>query len=132
MTTHPPESTDRLDRIEQILETVVTQQAELTARQTAFQTQLERQNEELTARQVAFQAQLERQNEDLDREFEFIGTSLGRLEQQIASLAQQAEQDRNQASIDRAEFRSTVEQLLQVLTQQLNGNGGRSGCPPEG
>lgn len=37
---------------------------------------------------------------------------------------QQAEQDRSQAQIDRAEFRTTVTQLLQVLTRQFNGNGG--------
>lgn len=41
----------------------------------------------------------------------------------VESLAQQAAQDRSQAEIDRAEFRSTVTQLLEVLTQQFNGNG---------
>ena len=38
-------------------------------------------------------------------------------------LAEQAERDRNQANLDRAEFRSTVEGILNALTQRFNGNG---------
>ena len=52
-----------------------------------------------------------------------LAHQIDRNSQQIAQQGQQAEQDRSQAAIDRAEFRSTVERLLEVLVQQNNGNG---------
>lgn len=53
----------------------------------------------------------------------YLADTVAELSVTVESLAQQAAQDRSQAAIDRAEFRTTVEQLLQVLTQRFNGNG---------
>jgi len=56
-----------------------------------------------------------------------LTTQVSELSVTVESLAQEAAQDRSQAQIDRAEFRSTVQQLLEVLTRQFNGNGRNDG-----
>jgi hypothetical protein len=48
---------------------------------------------------------------------------MGGLAIQMEKMIQQAEQDRSKAAIDRADFRSTVQQLLEVLSQQFTSNG---------
>ncbi|MGG6269624.1 hypothetical protein ACQ4M3_29650 [Leptolyngbya sp. AN03gr2] len=45
------------------------------------------------------------------------------FQDRMQELAEQAERDRNQANLDRAEFRTTVEGILNALTQRFNGNG---------
>lgn len=56
-----------------------------------------------------------------------LALEVGELRMSLEITAQQAEQDRSQAQIDRAEFRTTVTQLLEVLTRQFNGNGRSEG-----
>lgn len=56
---------------------------------------------------------------NLDR----LTSEVGKLRIMMEITFRQAEQDRSQAQIDRAEFRSTVQQLLETLTRQFNGNG---------
>lgn len=113
------QNNDRLDRIETILE-------------------------RLAQRQEQFQLQLERQNEDLDREFEFIGSSLGRLERQVAEvstrvdtvaakvdvvaarvdvLATRLDESVRQADLDRQMFVNAIERLIELLNQQFTSNG---------
>jgi len=41
----------------------------------------------------------------------------------LTEQAEQAERDRNQANIERAEFRTTVRDILDALTQRFSGNG---------
>jgi chromosome segregation ATPase len=82
--------------------------------------------EQLTMRMDRVEAQLEELRatvSELRATVSELSTEVGRVMLGMELLSQQAEQDRNQAAIDRAEFRSTVEQLLRVLTQQFNGNG---------
>jgi hypothetical protein len=50
-----------------------------------------------------------------------LATQIANLALQLEQQLQQGKQDRSQAAIDRAEFCSTVESLLQVLAQQYNG-----------
>lgn len=106
------QNNDRLDRIETILE-------------------------RLAQRQEQFQLQLERQNADLDREFEFIGSSLGRLERQVAEvstrvdvvaarvdvLATRLDESVRQADLDRQMFVNAIERLIELLNQQFTSNG---------
>ena len=68
--------------------------------------------------------------QEINANFEYLGSETGKLinslvdlRQQMAEYAQRAEQDRSQAAIDRAEFRSTVDRLLQVLTERFTRNG---------
>lgn len=79
--------TERLDRIERILEVVATQQ------------------------QVNTQA------------INQLTADIGGLALQIEQMSRGAEQDRSQAAIDRAEFRTTVQGILDALTQRFNSNG---------
>jgi len=81
--------------------------------------QLAHRIDSLSASQDRTQQLLERLGARVDQLTSDVLGLAAQLEQQ----AQLAEQDRNQAAIDRAEFRSTVEQLLQVLVQRFNGNG---------
>jgi len=68
--------------------------------------------------------------QDLSYGFDEMGNRVDRLTEQMGGLAiqmegmiQQAEQDRSQAAIDRADFRSTFQQLLEVLNQRFTSNG---------
>jgi chromosome segregation ATPase len=86
--------------------------------------------EALAQSQIRTDERIERLSDELDDVARDAARMIGDLGQQIQSLSntvaqqgQQAEQDRSQAAIDRAEFRSTVERLLEVLVQQNNGNG---------
>ncbi|MBD2091342.1 hypothetical protein H6F67_15960 [Microcoleus sp. FACHB-1515] len=71
--------------------------------------------------------QLTERVDQLTERVDQLSTQVSELSITVESLAQQAVQDRSQAEIDRAEFRSTVTQLLEVLTQQFNGNGRSEG-----
>ncbi|MGI0485739.1 hypothetical protein ACN4EK_09905 [Pantanalinema rosaneae CENA516] len=94
-------SAERLDRIERILEAVV----------------------------VSNQGSSER----LDRIEAIVGSntrSIERLTADVEGLALQmeqmmrsAEQDRSQAALDRTEFRTTVQAILDAWTQRCGGNG---------
>jgi DNA repair exonuclease SbcCD ATPase subunit len=106
------QSSDRLDRVERLLEN-------LAERQARFQQQMEQDRAEMNAN-----------HEYLGSEIGQLMRGLGELRQQVSAvtnrvdtLAQQAEQDRSQAAIDRAEFRSTVQQILDALTQRFSSNG---------
>ncbi|HEY9662553.1 MAG TPA: hypothetical protein V6C65_29215, partial [Allocoleopsis sp.] len=74
-------------------------------------------------RQTQFQAEIDANHEFIGSEIGQLTRNIASLQQQINTLVQEGQQDRSQAAIDRAEFRSTVEQLLRVLTQQFNANG---------
>jgi len=146
--------TDRLDRIEAILERLSERQGQtqesldrtnatidrLAERQNQTQESLDRTNatiDRLAKQQDRTQMQLDQVAEQQDRiqqemnaNFEFLGSEVGQLirglvelRQQVADFGQLVEQDRSQAAIDRAEFRSTVEQLLRVLTERFTRNG---------
>lgn len=85
---------ERLDRIERILEAVAAQP------------------------QVNTQA-IENNTRSIDR----VTTDIEGLALQMEQMLRSAEQDRAQAAIDRAEFRSTVQVILDTWTQRFGGNG---------
>ncbi|NJL21161.1 MAG: hypothetical protein HC895_10640 [Leptolyngbyaceae cyanobacterium SM1_3_5] len=109
----------RLDRVAVQQELNTSAIALLGERQDRTQQQLD-----------ALSIKLDRLTERVDRLTERVDRLTERVDElsiTVESLAQQAAQDRSQAEIDRAEFRSTVTQLLEVLTQQFNGNGQNEG-----
>jgi predicted metal-dependent hydrolase len=57
------------------------------------------------------------------QQLDALTTEVSEMRVLMEASFQQAEQDRSQAAFDRAEFRTTVTQLLEVLTRQFNGNG---------
>ena len=73
----------------------------------------------LTTAQQRTQQQLDALSGNVDR----LSGEISEMRVLMEASFQQAEQDRSQAAIDRAEFRTTVTQLLEVLTRQFNGNG---------
>jgi hypothetical protein len=52
-----------------------------------------------------------------------VTEQMGGLAIQVEGMLRSAEQERSQAALDRAEFHSTVQQLLEVLTQRFTSNG---------
>lgn len=61
--------------------------------------------------------------ESADRRIDRLSEKLDRLTDRVDLLTASQEQLVSQAAIDRAEFRSTVTQMLEMLTQRFNGNG---------
>jgi chromosome segregation ATPase len=96
------------------------------------QDRTERNLERLSERQDRTQQQVDRTSATVDRlgeRVDQLGVKVDQVTEQMGGLAIQmeemlrnAEQDRSQAAIDRAEFRSTVQQLLEVLSQRLTSN----------
>lgn len=86
--------TERLDRVEQLLV-------------------------EIAERQLTFQEQLSQTRQTAEDAVQMV-LDLGDI---VRHQGEQAEQDRSQAAIDRAEFRSTVNQLLERLVERFNTNG---------
>lgn len=72
--------------------------------------------ENLAERQVAFQDEMNANHEAIGAEIGQLTRGIAELKQQVSTLATNAERDREQ-------FRGVVERLLQVLTNQINGNG---------
>ncbi len=106
MTTNPP---DRLDRIEAILD-------RLTERQVASESKIDR----------LIEGQGE-SNSKIDRLIEGQQQTQNQIDALLAlhdGLEQRLEQERNQAEIDRREFRSTVDALLDALRDRFTSNGG--------
>lgn len=52
-----------------------------------------------------------------------LTTDIGGLAEQIEQMSREAQQDRSQAAIDRAEFRGTIQTILDAWTQRFGGNG---------
>lgn len=100
--------TEKQDRTQQQLDTLSGRFDQLTSKVD----QLTDRVDQLTTAQTRTQQQLDQ-----------LTTEVSELRFTMEAAFVQAEQDRNQAAIDRAEFRTTVTQLLQVLTQRFNGNG---------
>lgn len=83
---------------------------------------------------LEFQIQFERQHEELDREFEFIGTALSRLERQVSEVSSRVDavtarvdESVRQADLDRRMFVNAVERLIEILNQQFTSNGSGEG-----
>lgn len=133
-----------LDEIRSILREVAVQQRESLTRFERIDQQREQERQEWTERLARIErlvevnstaiAELRNENTEmrvaLHEEIETVVqliTTLGEYVGQQAEQAQrdreQAERDRNQAAIDRAEFRSTVQGILDALTQRFSGNG---------
>lgn len=111
--------TERLDRIEAVLDRMAERQDRMQEGLSQTNATIDR----LTERQ-------DRMQQEMYANFEYLGSETGKLirsvvdlRQQMAEYAQRAEQDRSQAAIDRAEFRSTVDRILQVLTERFTHNG---------
>jgi hypothetical protein len=98
-------SSDRLDRIEALME----QQAEESIRQAARWAET-RQIVESNARAIAANS------DAMARQREELRANVTDLVSMITASAEQAE-------IDRAEFRATVRQLLETLNQRFTSNG---------
>jgi outer membrane murein-binding lipoprotein Lpp len=129
--------TSRLDRLEALAERILlsiegqqveivglkesiqSQQAEMDANFEFIGTELGGLQRQITEGFRQSQQQIDRLTVTVER----VSNDVARISNDVEGIAQQAEQDRSQAAIDRAEFRSTVEQLLAVLTQRFNGNG---------
>jgi outer membrane murein-binding lipoprotein Lpp len=132
----PANEKSRLDRLEDIAAILVTH-AEATDRRIdqlveshlllRQDVQLQGANiDRLTANVQLQGANIDRLTANVDRlgiRVDQLTEDVGNLAIQLEEQAQQSEQDRSQAAIDRADFRSTVDRLLEVLTQQHNGNG---------
>jgi hypothetical protein len=119
-----------IDRTQQQLDSLALSQREASDRtqqqlDALAVAQLEERDQRLALREdheILFQA-VQQANRTIAENTKQLNATIYGLAEQLEQQAQLAEQDRNQAAIDRAEFRSTVTQLLQVLTQQMNGNG---------
>lgn len=101
-------SEDRLDRIERILEAVAV------SNQTAI-TRLDR-LETLVASNASA---IESNNQAITQ----LTADVGGLALQIEQMSREAQQDRSQAAIDRAEFRTTIQTVLDSWTQRFGSNG---------
>lgn len=117
------------EQIDRQLDALAANQIEERDRRLEFRDELEAlfQSIQQTDRNVA---QLGERVNQLTTNVDRLTADVGELRSGIGEMAtqmelqfEQTEQDRSQAAIDRAEFRSTVEQLLQVLRQSFNGNG---------
>lgn len=126
MTDQPP---DRLDRMEHMLAVLITHTDATDRRinQLADNQLLIQQDLSLLTNR------LDRLGGRVDQLTDGVNRLTGRVEQvsdrvdqvaaTIEAIGQQAEQDRSQAAIDRAEFRSTVQQILDALQVRFGGNG---------
>ncbi|MBW4694986.1 MAG: hypothetical protein KME27_24820 [Lyngbya sp. HA4199-MV5] len=99
---------DRLDRIEEMLAVLITH-TDAT----------DRRINQLTENQLLLQQDISLLVHRVDR----LGDRVDQVATTIEAIGQQAEQDRSQAAIDRAEFRSTVQQILEALQASFGGNG---------
>lgn len=128
--TNPP---DRLDRIEEILASLAASQAE--ERDRRIELRLDFENEaELRAEA---RERLSRIEQLVDSNARAIAANSDAAAQQREEIAQQRAEMRasvtdlvnmitsqaDQAEIDRAEFRATVQQILEALTQRFTSNG---------
>lgn len=87
-------SEERLDRIERILEAVASQQQTNTRA-------------------------IEANNQAVSQ----LTADIGGLALQIEQMIRSAEQDRSQAALDRAEFRTTIQTILDAWTERFGRNG---------
>jgi alkyl sulfatase BDS1-like metallo-beta-lactamase superfamily hydrolase len=82
----------------------------------AVRTELRTEVESVVQMIIALSETVREQAEQTDR-------SISNLRETIRQQSEQAERDRAQAAIDRAEFRTTVEGILNALTERFSGNG---------
>ncbi len=99
---------ERLDRIESLLE-------QLTKAQVKAQQQITSNARAIEANSNAI-AELRASQQEFTASIEDVVGMVGSLGQSIEQVSQQADQDR-------LEFRSTVRSLLEALTQRFSGNG---------
>jgi methyl-accepting chemotaxis protein len=114
MTNSVPERLDRVD-VEDDLETVKEIMLIVARRCESIseaQDRTQRHLDQLTVRMDQLTVRVDQ-----------LSDHMGGLAIQMEEMSQQAAQDRSQAAIDRAEFRSTVQQLLDVLSQRFSSNG---------
>jgi uncharacterized protein involved in exopolysaccharide biosynthesis len=123
MTTNPP---DKLDRIEAILLSVSQGQQDFQRRQQQTQNQIDA----LLALYDGLEQRLEQDRISVSQGQQDFQTKQQQTQNQIdallalyGGLEQRLEQDRNQAEIDRREFRSTIEAVLDVLRDRFTSNG---------
>lgn len=93
-----PEPTDRLEQIEALVLQIAQNQA-------------------------AFQRTVTEVNSQREQEMTYLFDVVNHLVSVNQDQIEQAAIDRSQAAIDRAEFRSTVNSLLEVLTARFTSNG---------
>jgi ribonucleotide monophosphatase NagD (HAD superfamily) len=113
------QSSDRLDRIERVLDNLAANLAEEKERRLELRQDLDGEAERWaeTIRIVESNARAIAANSDTAaRQGEEMRASVTDLVSMITTQAEQAE-------IDRAEFRATVQQILEVLTQRFTSNG---------
>ncbi len=113
---------ERLDRIERILEAVVLSNQTALSRLERIEAAHEASSHRLgqieslvdsNARSIAANHQAITQ----------LTTDIGGLALQIEQMSREAQQDRSQAALDRAEFRTTVQTILDTWTERFGRNG---------
>lgn len=104
--------TERLDRIEAILDRLAEQQVQSQER---FERQFERTQQQIDSNARSIEANSNAIAELRDAQQDFRA-SIEDVVGMITGLAQQADQDR-------IEFRNTVQRILDALTQRFSGNG---------
>ncbi|NJR37754.1 MAG: hypothetical protein HC781_01610 [Leptolyngbyaceae cyanobacterium CSU_1_4] len=115
--TNPP--SDRLDRIEAILERQAQQQS-ITQAQLAETRQLTEDNARAWER---VQQLVESNARAIAANSDAIATSRQEMRTNIEDVVSMISTSVEQAEIDRAEFRATVQQILEALTQRFTSNG---------
>ena len=114
-------SESRITRIERLADTL-SLMAESNARAIATH------GEELRASEVRLD-RIEQLTESNARAIaahgEELRTSIADMVNMVGTVAANLQRQSDQAEIDRAEFRAQFRQLIEVLTQQYNGNGRR-------
>ena len=83
----------------------------------------DRQQAEFQRGVLAFQESTAERDRQREQEITYLFDSINHLAGLSQTQIEQAERDRQQAAIDRAEFRSTVRDLLEVLTARFTSNG---------
>lgn len=101
-------TTERLDQVEELVSILVTH-AEANDRRIG----------QLADNQLLIQQDLQVLTARMSR----IGDRVEQVAATVEAIAQQGEQDRSQAATDRADFRSTVENILNALVVRFNSNG---------
>lgn len=86
-------------------------------------TQIERLLLQMAESQTAFQRTVTERDGQREQEMTYLFDVVNHLVSVNQDQIEQAAIDRNQAAIDRAEFRTTVNSLLEVLTARFTSNG---------
>ena len=83
---------------------------------------LDRVDQQMAAAAVRLD-RMEALQQQTDQKLDRLSDKVDLVAATVEALAQQTEQDRSQAALDREEFRSTVRDILSTLQGRFGGNG---------